>query len=116
MSECEQKERRFHHYSAAERRELAEGLLGKRLFTVQHIENPRDISLVFLPIAFGALAEWSKEEIDQIGTICEYLHKAGERSINGLPSFFSCRVIHQKDWDQIVALYQEMKRAVEAVV
>lgn len=72
-------------------------ILEGRVFT-SHQCDPDLLSSVFMPIAFGCLADYPKEDIEQLGTIYEYMQEAGPRSINGFPMFFSCRFIHRDDW------------------
>jgi hypothetical protein len=76
-----------------ELRLLAADIYEGRVFTDRQVEDSSDLPMVFMPIALGAFAEMTEEEFKQIGLIYEYLDKAGPRAINGLPSFFSLRVL-----------------------
>lgn len=93
-------------------KEIAAGLLGGRYFTLYDIEGAnddpenfnaerfwRDAAMVFMPLALGGLEGL---DIDELGNIIEDLNKAGPRSANGYPVFFSCRLIHKDDWDNIL--------------
>lgn len=49
-----------------------------------------------------------------IGVVWEWLSKAGPRSINGYPIFFSCRLMHREDWEKARrAAQKEMDRRKE---
>ena len=68
--------------------------------------------MVFMPVILGAFADMSKEDIDNIGLIYEYMDKAGPRSINGMPIFMTCRTIKKTESDKMFEYfkqYQELK-------
>lgn len=96
-------------------RQFVNDLCEDRIFTDRHL-HPRDsnlLSMIFMPLALGLFKDHSKEEIEklQIGGFWEYYEKAGPRSINGYPIFFSCHIIGQKDLERALAAYKvEMKR------
>ena len=76
-----------------------------RIFTLHHIAPHSRESLagmVFMPVALGAFSSWFKQEMEQIGTIWEYLSEAGPRSINGYPMFHSFYLVHADDWKRAV--------------
>lgn len=68
-----------------------------------------------------AMAKWQEkwgqirvEYFRDIGLIYEYLDKAGPRSINGYPIFFSMRIMHRDDWARAArAIEREQKRMQE---
>jgi hypothetical protein len=54
---------------------------------------------------------WRQEFISNIGVIYEWMEKAGPRSVNGYPTFFSCRLLHKEDWERAkVAIVREQER------
>lgn len=60
----------------------------------------------------SALAQFKE---DDVGTIWEYYNKAGARSINGYPCFFSLHVMCKKDWEKAIkAIRRELERRREA--
>ena len=64
-----------------------------------------------------ALCErWRLDKLDQLGVIYEWMSKAGPRAINGMPTFFSCRLMHKEDWErarQAIAREQERRENIE---
>lgn len=51
-------------------------------------------------------------DLEQLGMIWEHLDKAGPRSINGLPCFFSMRLLHV---DQLEELCERGRRIAAAI-
>jgi hypothetical protein len=97
-------------------REFIRDYLAGRIYTSAQIPEyeMRNLAMVFMPLALGALAEWSQAEFGQIGIFWEYLDKAGPRSINGMPGFFSFHMMHVEDWDRArKVIRREMRRSEE---
>ena len=90
----------------ADLRQLALDLVDGRVFTDRQAE--RELSMVFMPLALGALVEWTKEEIMEIGLIYEYLSEAGPRSVNGLPNFFSMKMVNRHDLEPLQKYVNEL--------
>ena len=67
-----------------------------KIFTLWHIReeqlNPM-LGSIFLPIALGLFSNKSKEEINDVGLVYEYLSEAGPICVDGYPSFFSVRLL-----------------------
>ena len=83
-----------------ELKKLAVDIVNGKVFTSLHLEGD-DMNLlghIFTPCLFGAL-----EEIDtsNLGLIYEYLDKAGPRSINGYPTFFSMKILSMADNEKL---------------
>lgn len=58
---------------------------------------------------FFAMPE--KPDVSTWGMVYEYLDKAGPRTVNGRPSFFSMKVLHVDDMSQFFEFYEaEMVR------
>lgn len=93
---------------------FVEDLVGGRIFTSAHVSPPEHLHLVFLPVALGAFKDWTREEVDQIGVLYEHLDKAGPRSINGMPGFFSARLLHRDDWKIARERYEKAQAALRA--
>lgn len=90
-------------------RELVCAYVDRRIFTLHDIHpNSREhlAGMVFMPLALGAFAGYNEASLKKIGTIYEYLDKAGPRSINGYPIFFSLRIVHVKDWERALKAIQ----------
>jgi len=97
--------------------ELAKFVLGvcdDKIFTMHHIPEGSRTNvggMVFMPLTFGAFGGWFEAELENIGTVWEYMSEAGPRSINGYPMFFSCRLMHTDDWKRACrAIDKELAR------
>lgn len=103
------------------RKDLAEFVMAfcdGKVYTSVHL-HPNEvgnlIQMVFLPLAMGALANVPKSSVNDIGLVWEYIDRAGPRSINGHPMFFSCRLMHKLDWEiAIKAIRREEERRKES--
>lgn len=81
-------------------RELAMDIESNRVFTNLHLP-PRDHQLVqsiFMPLAFAGSEFVFRMRKNKIVMIYEYYDKAGPRSINGYPIFFSMKQLDYKDY------------------
>ncbi len=94
-----------------ELRELAMAIYAGTVFTDRQLDDPRMIGAVFMPVGLGGL-----NPDDEPHMIYEHLDRAGPRSINGMPSFFSCQILNLADmqafipiWEQYVKLQDEFK-------
>lgn len=81
-----------------EKRDLVFGLISGRYFPATQVEDTSLLSMVFMPLAFEALADW---DVESIGNIVGDMNKAGPRAINGYPMFMDFRVIGIEDWRDI---------------
>ena len=97
-------------------KKLAEDIYRGLVFTDRHVQNPDDISRVFLPLVF-----LKKEQIEELLAdlpgmmIYEYMDKAGPMSINGMPIFYSLRLLDQEDVKKVNEKYLQIKEAIEKV-
>ena len=95
-----------------ETQEVAEGLVKGHYF-IASLAPSDMLPLIFLPLAMGGL-----DDIDpnSLGNIIEDYGKASERSINGYPMFFSCRLIHKDDWSVVADMATAAQRAIDYVM
>lgn len=96
-----------------ELRKFVDGVASGQIFTDRHIP-PGDTDMVgsvFMVVGLGAFAGWTKERIKSVGCVWEWWSEAGPRSINGLPIFYSARIMHVEDWKRAhAAVEKELKR------
>ena len=97
-----------------ELKQIAVDIYEGKIFTDRSVKDGNDIGMVFLPIALGAFAEASKEELEDIKLIYEYLDKAGPTSVNGLPVFFSCQVLRTDDFKKMSEYFDKYKTLKES--
>lgn len=99
-----------------ERRKFVIDYLAGRIFT-SHGVPEGSLPMVFMPVAFGCFEGWERSDFEKLGVIFEYVEKAGPRSINGLPVFFSLQLMHIADWTRCAdAINRELVRQQEIEV
>lgn len=99
--------------SDADIKEFVLGLADGRLFTSAHVGNPRDVMLVFMVLALMP-NRFPEDYARKVGVLWEWLEKAGPRSVNGMPCFFSARIMHVDDWKRALDAYERFKKEREA--
>lgn len=62
-------------------------------------------------LAEAARAGFSATRLQNLGVIYEHYDKAGPRSVNGMPIFFSCQTLSKNDWKRCIkAITRELER------
>lgn len=84
-------------------------------FFLRESEAKNLLGRIFMPVLFGALNDYSKEVIEDIGFICEYYNKAGPRSINGYPMFMSCKFVSKADAKRIMTKVQKITKMLKDI-
>lgn len=72
------------------------------------------------PSVFMALNFLSKEDLDgmqkaNIIFFYEYLDKAGPRSVNGMPMFYSCNMLNLEDYNKLAEYSEAFRKAIDSV-
>jgi hypothetical protein len=81
--------------SAEQLEQLAQDIAAGRVFHSGMCENTSDIAMVFMPLGLMGDNLTFAEMIEQKVTVFyEYLDKAGPRSVNGMPCFFSMHMLN----------------------
>lgn len=105
---AEEKEKR----TDEELKEIAVDLVHGQIYSTQHqflIDNPDMIPSVFMPLALMT-PEVSKVFLARNpAMIFEYISKAGPRSINGQPGFFSFQYLDQEEYKKVMEYYHKLK-------
>lgn len=92
-------------------KQIAIDLFHGKIFTDRHLRRPEDIKMVFIVFAFMKKKDIDKLQKDPPGMIFEYLDKAGPRSCNGMPGFFSCQMLSREDTAKVLELYKKLEEA-----
>jgi hypothetical protein len=71
--------------------------------------------VVFMPMAFMDWSDWTDEDKAQFGGIYEYFDKAGPRSINGYPCFFSCSILHIDDLRSVFRMARKIQETLDSL-
>lgn len=85
------------------------------VFTDRHIENPSDIPRVFVPLMLMGEEQIEELRSNPPGMIYEYIENASPMGIDGMPIFFSFRLLDQEDVKKVNKKYIQIKEAVEKV-
>jgi len=92
-----------------ELKKLALDIFSGHVFTDRHLQDPHDLTRLFMVLNFLNEENLAELRADPPGLIYEYLSEAGPRSVNGLPSFFSMKMLNQADTEKMFKLYEEIK-------
>lgn len=95
--------------------QLAKVIHAGKVFTDRHLQHVEDAKMVFMPLGLGAFAGKTEEEIADIGMLYEYMSKAESRTVNGMPMFFSMRVLTVAQADEVWAKVQKIQELLEGV-
>lgn len=95
-------------------KELAKAMVSNMIFTDLHLhQDPHMIGSVFMPIAFGAMANY---DLSTLGLLYEYMDKAMPRSINGYPCFMSVRMLNRDDATKMLEYVKKLEEATAAAL
>jgi hypothetical protein len=91
----------------SELRQLAVDIVEGKVFTDKHDRGGLEYGDIWLPIRLGAFAEWSTEDLKRIGMLYEYVNKAGDRSVNGYPTFLSLNALDMEDNNKVWKFHEQ---------
>lgn len=91
--------------------ELALAINRNEVFCSRQLRDPSLLSVVFMPIGLGAVADWPQEQLEDIGEIYSYIKDASPRSVNGYPSFFDVNFVNKEDWKTVVEKLMKLEEA-----
>jgi hypothetical protein len=95
-------------------RQFVVDYLGRSIFTDQDMGKQRkDLLSVFMPVGLGCYDDRAIFELANIGIFYEYLEKAGPRSVNGFPVFFSVRVMSIADAERCLAAIKKQMEVIK---
>ncbi len=97
-------------------KQIAVDLFHGKLFTDKHCQSPEDIRMVFMPLALMASKDMKKLQKDSPCMIFEYMDKAGPRSCNGMPGFFSCQMLSMEDTKKVFEIHGKLGEAQKAAL
>jgi hypothetical protein len=99
-------------------RQFVDDFVSNRIFTTAHLHDHEVdlVPMIFMPISLGCFSKVQPDSLKNIGVIWEYLDKAGPRSINGKPIFFTFNMLHIEDWKRAIPAIQkeeERRKSIE---
>lgn len=96
-------------------KKLADDIYKGLVFTDRHIQNPDDITRVFIPLVILKKEQIEEFGVNPPGLVYEYMDRAGPMAVNGMPMFLSLRMLSQEDAKKVNDKYIQIKNAVEKV-
>lgn len=109
---------RFPSLKKSELSKLAKDIATNKVFCscwMPEHDQKNLLGMVFMPLAFGALKDYPRDMVDDIGFVYEYYDKAGPRSINGYPIFFSCAFVSKADAKRIGEKVNKIRKILDEV-
>lgn len=94
---------------------LAKDLVGNQVFCSDQIKSYDLVDMVFPILGFmgkGARRQMKKHNVVHV---YEYMNKAGPRSVNGMPMFFSCHLLTKQDYLKLREYEDKVRKALESV-
>ena len=83
---------------------LAEDIYEGRVFTDRQCS--RDFQSSFMVFAFMTAEQKEPYRLNPPGLVYEYMTEAGTMSVNGMPTFFSCRMLSIDESKRVLGIYQ----------
>ena len=96
-------------------KQVARDLLENRIFTSAHLREYDDPLTCFMVICL--MPHERRAALLDLNADFYYANyeDAAPRSCNGMPIFFSCKVMTRTDADKMLGMYRKMKAAIEAI-
>lgn len=102
-----------------ELKQIAQDMVAGKVFTDRHIQQGMSPNMVFLPLLFlnEKQVQVFQQGVDdgRVFMIYEYMDKAGPRTMNGMPQFFSYRILNKEQTEKMIDYYEKIKKAIEEV-
>ncbi len=96
-----------------ELRKFVNDFVSGKIYSMAHVPEGEDPVMPFMVLKMGGGLPYT--DISSVGMVYEYLDQAGPRSCNGMPGFFSHRVMHKKDWERAFKSICEEERRRENI-
>ena len=100
-----------------ELKQLAKDLYSGMIFTSLHIRKHdiQFLSSIFMPLLFINEETEKKYREMPIGMFYEYYDKAGPRTLNGYPIFFSVNALSVENTNKVQKYYEKVKEAMDTI-
>lgn len=96
-------------------KQIAIDLRAGRIFCDRYISDPKMLSSIFMIFAFMKNEQIDKLKANPPGLIYEYYSEAGPMSVNGMPTFFSCRMLSKTDTKKVLKIVKKLEEAEKTV-
>ncbi len=100
-----------------ELKQIAEDLWAGKIFCDRQVQSrrPEDITMVFMVLMFMDKKQLKQLEKDEVDFFYEYMSQATPRGINGMPTFWSVRVLTKPETKRMFEYYEAIKGALANV-
>ena len=103
-------------HTPEEIKQLAIDFRAGKIFSDRHLQNPEDVSMVFMVLMFLDEAAIDELKANPPAMIYEYLSEAGPRSVNGYPCFMSHKYLSKEDFEAMRDTVKKLEEAEKAVL
>lgn len=94
-----------------EMKQLAIDVMAGRVFGTWNLEDPKDSRMVFMPLGLSEPKHLQEMADANVVHFYEYMEKAGPRSCNGYPGFFSMKALDGDDATKLQAIIDKLQAA-----
>ncbi len=98
-----------------ELKQIAEDLWAGRIFSDRNIKRAEDIPMVFMALIFLKKEQIEQLEKQQMDFFYEYMSQATPTGVNGMPTFFSVRMLTKPETKRMFEYYDAIKGALAKV-
>jgi len=108
---------KFPEMTITEKNRLARDIATEKVFMDIFVrkEDAHHLATIFIPMGLMSWDGWTEEDKAQLGGVYEYMSEASPRSINGYPSFFSCKLLHKDDRMYVLEKAREIRKLLDRV-
>lgn len=85
------------------------------VFGTWNIKNPSETGMVFMILSLMDSVMIKAMQRDGIVHLYEYISKAGPRSVNGMPCFFSAHQLDHEDTQRLIDRIKKIEAALEGI-
>jgi len=99
-------------YSDEQLKQIAQDLWAGKIFSNLHIRDwAGDAFMVFMPLVFMNQFQLDDMKKKEVNFIYEYISNATPTAVNGMPTFFSMRMLTKPDTKRMMKYYEAIKEA-----
>lgn len=99
-----------------ELKQIAQDLWAGKIYSDRHIpeeQGPKALQMVFMPLSFMHPDDLKKFSEAKPAFVYEYIDKAGPRSCNGMPNFFSFQYLDEAETERMFEYFNAVQKAME---
>ena len=102
---------RYKMMETKELKQLAMDIIDNKVFGTWNLKDPeKELPMVFMIYLFFDEKDRKEMIKQEIVHFYEYYNKACPMSVNGMPTFLSCRNINKNDWNEVIKYVKQYER------